>query len=193
LTPPSGLFGGAFDPPHNGHLAVARGALEQLRLGRLLVLVSERPGHRAVVSPPAVRLELARAAFGALERTKVELDPYPRTVRLLRGRPDLEEPIVVVGADQLADFPAWEDPEEVLRLARLGVATRPGVDEAAVQRALDAVGQPDRVVRFRIEPVAVSSSEVRARLARGEPVDHLVPPGVAALLARHAGSASARG
>lgn len=123
----------------------------------------------------------------------MELDPHPRTVELLRNRPDLEEPIVIVGADQLASFPTWHEPEGVLRLARLAVATRPGVDDAGLQRVLETIGHADRITRFRIRPVPVSSSQVRARLARGEPVDHLVPAGVAALLARRAGGAPARG
>ena len=179
-----GIFGGAFDPPHNGHLAVARGALEQLDLARLVVLVSERPGHREVASPAPVRLELAQAAFGALERTVVELDPYARTIDLLRARPDLDEPVVIVGADQLAAFATWREPDEVLRLARLGVATRPGVDEGRIARVLGAISAPERVRRFDIEAVDVSSSEVRVRVARGLEIVGLVPAAVAAAVER---------
>jgi nicotinate-nucleotide adenylyltransferase len=123
----------------------------------------------------------------------VELDPHARTVDLLRSRPDLEEPVVIVGADQLAAFGTWREPDEVLRLARLAVATRPGVDEAAVARALAGVARPERVTRFDVEPVLVSSSELRARLARGERVDAFVPPAVAELLTRRAGEVPARG
>lgn len=189
----TGLFGGAFDPPHNGHLAVARGALEELGLERLVVLVAERPGHRQVASPPDVRFELARAAFGGLPRTTVEPDPHARTVDLLRARPDLGDPVVIVGADQLVAFPTWQEPDEVLRLARLAVAARPGIDEMAVERALAAIGSPGRVLRFAVETVPVSSSQVRARLTRGEPVDALVPPGVARLLGGASGDVATPG
>lgn len=188
-----GLFGGAFDPPHNGHLAVARGALDQLGLTRLVVLVSERPGHREVASPSGVRLELARAAFGDLARTSVELDPHARTVDLLRARPDLEDPVIVVGADQLVALPTWKEPDEVLRLARLAVATRPGVDETALVHALSTVSRPERVLRLDIQAVPVSSSAVRARLARSEPVDELVPRAVALLLGRRRRHSGTRG
>lgn len=178
----TGLFGGAFDPPHNGHLAVAWGALEQLGLDRLLVLVSQRPGHRVVVSGQAERLALARAAFAELPRTTVDLDPFPRTVDLLLARPELDDPVVIVGADQLADFARWKEPHEVLRLARLAVAARPGVDDARVEAALRAVSQPERVVRLDVEQIPVASSELRERAARGEPIDGYVPAGVAALV-----------
>jgi nicotinate-nucleotide adenylyltransferase len=178
----TGLFGGAFDPPHNGHLAVARAALEQLGLDRLVVLVSQRPGHRTVVSGQAERVALARAAFADLPRTTVELDPFPRTVDLLRARPELDDPVVIVGTDQLADFERWKEPDEVLRLARLAVAARPGVDEARVETALRSVSRPERVLRFDVEQLPVASSELRGRAARGEPIDAFVPPEVATLV-----------
>ena len=173
---------------------MARGALDQLGLDRLVVLVSERPGHRAVVSPVDVRLDLARAAFADLPSTTVELDPHPWTVDLLRARPDFEDPVVIVGADQLAAFPTWREPEEVLRLARLAVATRPGVDIDALERALGALGAlRERVLRFAAGPVPVSSSELRARLAAGKPIDDLVPPAVTRLLAARPGAVAPRG
>jgi nicotinate-nucleotide adenylyltransferase len=178
----TGLFGGAFDPPHAGHVALARAALERLGLAELVVLVVADPGHRRVASSADVRLRLARAAFGDLPRTRVELDRHRFTVDLLRdGR--FDDPIFLVGADQLAAFPTtWKEPAEVLRLARLGVATRPGVDDQAVEAALARLGQPDRVIRFEIPPVEVSGTDVRARAARGEPIDGLVPARVAALV-----------
>jgi nicotinate-nucleotide adenylyltransferase len=74
-----GLFGGAFDPPHLGHVAVARAAKEELGIPRLVVLVAERPGHKEVHVPAQTRLELARAAFPGDE---VRLDPNARTIDL---------------------------------------------------------------------------------------------------------------
>src|SRR5205823_766914 len=117
-----GLFGGAFDPPHLGHLAVARSAKEELDLPRLVVLVAEHPAHKGVLLPAPTRLELARAAFPDDE---VRLDPYPRTVDLLRAE-HVDDPVFVIGADQFADFLSWQEPNEVLALTRLAVATRPG-------------------------------------------------------------------
>ena len=124
------LYGGAFDPPHLGHVAVADAARERLETPRLVVLVSERPEHRDVVAPVEFRLELARAAF---QGDDVHLDPYPRTVDLLR-RESFPDPIFVIGADQFAGFLSWKEPEEVLSLARLAVATRPGRGRRAAPR-----------------------------------------------------------
>lgn len=175
----AGLFGGAFDPPHVGHVALARAAKERFDLARLVVLVSERPGHKDVELPGAVRLELARAAFPDEE---VRLDPYPRTVDLLRGE-GFDDPVFLIGADQFVDFLTWKEPEAVLELARLGVAARPGFDRGLLDTVLRALERPDRVLFFDIEPSPAASSEIRARLALGEPLEGLVPPAVERLIA----------
>jgi nicotinate-nucleotide adenylyltransferase len=174
------LFGGAFDPPHNGHVALARAALDRFRPARLVVLVSVDPGHRTTHAPPAVRLQLAQAAFGAFPNTDVELDPHPRTVDLLRGG-RFDDPLVLLGADQFAAFPAWKEPDEVLRLARLGVATRSGIDRAQVE-ALARTLPSDRVELFEMPPVEASSTGVRARARARESIEELVPPDVARLV-----------
>lgn len=175
----TGLFGGAFDPPHNGHVALVAGAVAQLGLSRVVILVSERPGHRSVIAPPDARVKLAEAAFPDCD---VELDPYPRTIDLLRAR-EWPDPVFLVGADQLRDFLAWKEPEAVLERARLGVAMRPGYPREQVEPVLRQLPDPGRVEFFEIEPVSVSGTMVRARVARGEPVDGLVPPAVARLIA----------
>jgi nicotinate-nucleotide adenylyltransferase len=173
-----GLLGGTFNPPHNGHLALARAAQEHFDLDDLVVLVAERPGHKEVQLDAATRLKLARAAFPDCQ---VEPDPYERTVELLRaGR--WSEPLFLIGADQFADFPTWKDPEGVLELARIGVATRPGFPSERLDAVLQKLSRPDRVVRFEIEPVPISSREIRDRVSRGESIDGLVPTPVAELI-----------
>jgi nicotinate-nucleotide adenylyltransferase len=174
-----GLFGGAFDPPHAGHVALAQAAKERFDLPRLTVLVSERPGHKDVELPADVRLELAQAAF---PDDDVRLDPYPRTVDLLRGE-QFDDPIFLVGADQFVDFLTWKEPEAVLELTRLGVATRPGFDHGLLDTVLRALDRPDRVVFFDIDPNPAASREIRARAALGEPLEGLVPPAVERLIA----------
>jgi nicotinate-nucleotide adenylyltransferase len=169
----TGLFGGAFDPPHSGHVALAAGAKRAFSLPRLRVLVSAAPGHKATHCPPEVRLELARAAFPDDE---VVLDPYPRTVEMLRAeRPP--DALFVMGADEFASFPSWKEPDAVLELAELAVGTRPGYPRARLERVAAALGRPERVHFFEIEPDPASSTEIRADggLER-------VPPAVAALI-----------
>ena len=167
----TGIFGGMFDPPHNGHVAVLEGASRAFDFDELLVLVVADPGSsRRFIRRADVRLTLARLAF---PEHSVELDEHPRTIDMLRAR-QLDDPVLIVGADELADFPTWKSPDEVLELARLAVATRPGYP----------MEPSDRVMPFDIEPMPVSSTEVRDRVGRGEPVGDLVPPAVAAEIAR---------
>jgi nicotinate-nucleotide adenylyltransferase len=172
------LYGGVFDPPHNGHVALAEAALDHFAPERLLVLVGVSPGHRTVHLDPGKRLELATLAFGGLPNTEVVPDPYPRTVELLRGN-RFDDPLFLIGADEFAAFPTWKDPDEVLELARLGVATRPGYAPEALDAVLEGLEWPDRVEFFGIPAVDVSSSQVRRRVQAGESIDELVPDAVA--------------
>ena len=167
-----GILGGTFDPPHNGHIALAKAARSQLPIDRLVVLVAERPGHRDVVADAETRLKLARAAFPDAE---VELDPHPFTVDAVRGG-RFGDAVFIVGADQAAAFEHWRDPDEVLKHVRLGVGTRSGYPEPQLER------YGDRVVPFQLASPPISSSDVRARVARGEPIDELVPPAVAEMI-----------
>ncbi|HEX3454134.1 MAG TPA: nicotinate-nicotinamide nucleotide adenylyltransferase, partial [Gaiellaceae bacterium] len=173
------LFGGAFDPPHLGHVAVAEAARERFGVERLVVLVSEHPGHRTVTASPEDRLALAVAAF---PRDDVRLDPYPRTVELLRAGA-FEDPVFVIGADQFRAFLGWSAPAEVLERARLAVATRPGYARAELDAVLAELNRPERVLFFEIQPNPAASTDVRARIAAGEPLDGLVPAAVAQLVA----------
>jgi len=171
------LLGGTFNPPHNGHVALAQAA--EKRFGfEVVVLVAARPGHKEVQLDADTRLALARAAFPDRE---VELDPYERTVDLLKtGR--WSDPLFVIGADEFCDFLSWKDPDGVIARARLAVATRPGYPRERLQSVLDRLSRPDRVQFFEIEPLPISSEDIRERVARGEPIDGLVPPRVAELI-----------
>jgi nicotinate-nucleotide adenylyltransferase len=171
-----GVFGGAFDPPHRGHVELARRAKEELGLGRLRVLVSVDPGHKSVDTPAEDRLELTRAAF---PDDDVERDTHPRTVDTLRAHPEWRDPILLLGADQFSDFPSWKEPGKVLELARLAVATRPGFAREALEAVLGTLDRPERVLFFELDPVPISSRDLRRRLEAGEDVSADVPAAVA--------------
>jgi nicotinate-nucleotide adenylyltransferase len=171
----TGIFGGAFDPPHLGHVALAREAKRRFGLDRLVVLVAANPEHKEVQTPVEDRPALARAAFPGDD---VRIDEHPRTVDMLRAE-DFDEALLLVGADQLAAFQRWKEPDAVLDMARVAVATRPGHGLEELARALEALGHPDRIELFPIEPRPIASRELRARVARGESLEGLVPPGVA--------------
>ena len=171
------LYGGAFDPPHNGHVAVAKAAKEQFGLP-LMVLVAEAPGHKGVHLPAETRLELAKAAF---PDDTVRLDPYPRTIDLLRGE-QFDDPLFVIGADQFSEFLEWKDPDGVLELAHLAVATRPGFPQDELDEVLARLAHPERVVFFEIEPNPAASRDARALAASHGSLDGLVPEPVARLI-----------
>ena len=131
-----------------------------------MVVVAD-PGHKDVHLPRRRRGSGSRGWRSPAARSCSTTTP--RTVDMLRDGP-WDDPVFLIGADEFLDFGTWKEPERVLELARLGVATRPGY----AVRAADAM---DRVLFFEIEPVPVSSREIREKVARGEPIDGLVPPG----------------
>ena len=165
-----GILGGTFDTPHNGHIALAEAAQEQLPIDELEIWVQEHPGHRGVFADSRTRLKLAEAAFPGFG---VRLESHPFTADAVRGG---EEALFVVGADQAADFDRWKDPEEVLKWVKLAVGTRGGYEMPDLSR------WGDRVVPFELASPEVSSSEIRERVSAGESIADLVPPGVARLI-----------
>ena len=172
------LYGGAFDPPHLGHVAVADAARKRFGVDRLVVLVNEQPAHRSVHASFDDRLALARAAF---PRDDVRLDPHPRTVELLRAE-RFADPVFVIGADQFRGFLAWSEPAEVLERTRIAVVTRPGFPRIELDAVLEQLAQPERVLFFELEPNTAASTGVRASIAAGQPLDGLVPASVARLI-----------
>jgi nicotinate-nucleotide adenylyltransferase len=164
------LFGGAFDPPHVGHVALLEAARERFSPDEVRVFVVADPGHKEVAADAPSRLRLAQAAFPDAD---VELDDHAYTVDMLRDL-ELEDPLFLIGADEWRDFATWKEPDEVLRLARLAVGTRAGVENHE--------DTPERVTFFQFDSPPVSSREIRTRVARGVPIDGLVPPAVADLI-----------
>ena len=179
-----GVLGGAFDPPHVGHLALARAAIDHFGLDRLLVLVVEDPGHKRTTTSADVRLELTKLAFEDLPEAVVELDRHARTVDSLEERQLPSDTVFLIGADELADLPGWKRPERVLELVRIGVALRPGVPEDRLRDARARLPAPDRIEYFEMQPSAVSSTAIRARVANGQAIDGLVPSRVSEAIAR---------
>lgn len=177
-----GILGGAFDPPHAGHVVLAREAIARFGLERLVALVVAEPAHKPVQTPVEQRVELARAAFADVPQVEVVPDHHAYTVDFLRESDLPEDAVFVIGADELADFLAWREPDEILRRARLVVATRPGYPRERLDDVLARVERPERVELFEIPAVTASSTEVRARVAAGRPIDDLVPAEVARLV-----------
>jgi nicotinate-nucleotide adenylyltransferase len=170
-----GILGGTFDPPHNGHVALAEAALQELGLDELLVLVVVNPGHRSTVEDAESRLALAVAAFAGLPRTRVEGDENAYTVDAVRGG-RFGDAVFIVGADEGVAFPDWKEPDEILRWVKLAVGTRSGYPPPDLER------YGDRVIPFELASPPISSNEVRAGIRAGQPVDDLVPSDVRRLI-----------
>jgi nicotinate-nucleotide adenylyltransferase len=166
-----GILGGRFDPPHLGHLALARAAVAHFGIDDLRVTVIADAAHKGSEASAEQRLAMAKLTFGDL--ATVELETHRYTVDALEAA-GLDDPVFLIGADELAAFPTWKRPERVLELARLGVAARPGYPPATTG---------PRIEIFELEPRPVSSSEIRDRVRLGEPIGELVVPEVADYIA----------
>lgn len=174
-----GILGGTFDPPHIAHLLVADAAYRQLGLERVVLIPAGFPWQKSVapVTPAEHRLGLTRAAANLDGPPGSDLDylevddrevrrsghSYMIDTLLERGDPD---PCLILGADAAKRLPTWHRAEEVMELARIAVAPRPGTDDADVETALGG-----RAEWLRVPFLPLSSSELRVRAMRGESID----------------------
>lgn len=189
-VPRVGMFGGAFDPPHVAHVALARAAVEQLHLDELRIFPTGDAWHKSqVLSPAGHRLAMARIAFEGLARTVVDdrelRRPGPtytiETLRELKAQRPQARLFLVMGEDQAVALTRWREWQAITALATICMAARPATS-ADAPRALPAEVQ---LMLLRLPEMPESATEVRARVAAGEGIDHLVPPGVASYIAQH--------
>ncbi|HYA69654.1 MAG TPA: nicotinate-nucleotide adenylyltransferase [Acidimicrobiales bacterium] len=174
-----GILGGTFDPVHVGHLFAAVAARDVLGLDRVLLVVANEPwqkvGSRSV-TPAAARLAVVEAAIGGvagLEASRLELDREGPsytfdTVDQLASEQPGAELFLVVGSDILPDLPTWHRVDELRERVVLAV-----VDRAGDRSTPDPPGWA--VTRIAMPALEVSSSDLRDRLAKGQPVDFLIP------------------
>ena len=186
-----GVLGGSFDPIHIGHLIIAEEARTRLSLERVIFVPAALQWLKKVphAASPEGRLEMVRLAVAshpAFEVSDVEVRrPGPSytvdTLALLQDRlGPAAELFFILGLDSLAELPQWHEPQRLLQLCRLVAVPRPGEaspDMGALEGQLP--GLRARLVTLEGAPgIAVSSSVLRARLARGESVRYLVPEAV---------------
>jgi nicotinate-nucleotide adenylyltransferase len=182
-----GIFGGTFDPPHNGHLAAARAAIASLRLDRLLLVVANDPwqksGRREISDADdrfALTQSLAEGIPGA-EASRLEIDrggpsysvvtAEEVTTQVTQAGQPPPELYLVIGADLVPELESWQRPNDLRRLVTLAVVTRPHIGKEAVPKGWRAV--------WVVGPaVDVSSSAVRDRLRAGASIQGLVPEDV---------------
>ena len=180
-----GILGGAFNPPHMGHLVCAQEALVQLDLDRVVfVPVGEAP-HRELEDDPGaeIRLELVEGVIGGDERfevSRIELDrdgpSYTAdTLRELRAADPDDEHFLILGGDQAAALASWHEPEEVLSLATVAVVERVTWSRNAIGIKIGRLKGAERIRYLDMPLIQISSSAIRRRLASGLPIRYLVP------------------
>jgi nicotinate-nucleotide adenylyltransferase len=180
-------MGGTFDPIHHGHLVAAEEARWQFELDQVLFIPTGRPWQKPVGVSPAedryLMTVIATASNPAFSVSRLEIDHQGPTYtidtlrRLRAGLPQGSRLFFITGADAVLQILTWKEPDQVLAEAEFIAATRPEFDlESLVSRVPGATG---RVHRLEIPALAISSTAIRARVARGAPVQYLVPDGVA--------------
>lgn len=187
-----GVFGGAFDPPHLAHVALAEAAVRQLALDCLHVLPTGHAWHKAQnLTAASHRLAMTQLAFQAVPRALIDdrelLRPGPTyTIDTLRELA-LELPgarlHLVMGEDQAAAFSTWRDWPAIVGLAELAVAHRGPADVDRIQALRALPGARVRVLDMPRRPE--SATDIRARLAAGQDMTRLVPSGVASYIEHH--------
>jgi len=192
----TGLFGGTFDPIHNGHLLAAREAADAHALERVIFIPAARSPHKGAttVSPGATRLAMVEAAIAGdarFECSRAELDrpppsfSYDTVMQFKRERP-ADEFFLIVGSDSLEELHSWYKAKELVRLVRIVAVARPGWPmenfEKIAHRFGSEVAAGMKADALFIEGVDVSASRIRELVRGGRPIDDLVPPVVARII-----------
>jgi nicotinate-nucleotide adenylyltransferase len=184
-----GILGGAFNPPHIGHLVCAQEALVQLELDRVLFVPVGVPPHREIDLDPGAetRLEMVELAVADDERfepSRMELDregpSYTSDTleQLGEGAQD-DELFLILGGDQAAALASWHEPEQVLERATVAVFERVSWGRNAIMIKIGRLPGAERVRYLDMPLIQVSSSAIRRRVREGLPIRYLVPDKVA--------------
>ncbi len=188
-----GMFGGAFDPPHRAHVALAQAAVSQLGLDCLHVFPTGHAWHKTrTLSPAEDRLAMVRAAFAGEQHITVDdremRRPGPTYTADTLNELAAENPgaalFLVMGADQAARLGTWHAWEEIVRIAIISIAGRPNATSTS------DVFHAERLPGARIRQIAlpaqdISATDIRQRVAEDRGIDLLVPPVVAGYIDRH--------
>jgi len=195
--PRIGVFGSAFDPPHNAHVALVHAALSQMALDEVVVLPTGHAWHKArALSPPADRLAMARLAFADCPNVTVDPREMQRPgptytidtlTELQTERPEAQL-VLILGSDQAAALSSWHRWRDILKFAIISIASR---DPSTLENAIFSAGNPvpglagGTFQALQMPPMNLSATEVRHRVAAGLGIDHLVPAGVARYIDQH--------
>jgi nicotinate-nucleotide adenylyltransferase len=184
-----GIFGGTFDPIHQGHMVIAEQVMDELGLSRVVFVPGGIPPHKQASSVRASaedRFYMVEAAVAGNERffvDRVEVDAgrpmySVETVRLLKERSPGDDWYFISGADEVSNLLAWKDPNLLLEEVVMVAATRPGYDLSKLQHLEAGLRNFDRIFPVECTRVDVSATGIRRRILQGKSVRYLVPEGV---------------
>lgn len=187
----TGIFGGAFNPVHNGHLALADSYLDSLKLDRVIFIPTANPPHKtdrffAAKEDRLNMLSLAVKDFDCFEMSDIEFQRHGKsytyeTLCLLREKYSYDDFYLIIGADQFLAFNQWYRYRDILDMVTLCTAARENDNEK--KRILDFAASLDGLDKSRFylsaaDVVKVSSSEIREKIKSGEDVSSLIPKAV---------------
>ena len=192
-----GVFGGAFDPPHNAHLALAKTALVELELDALHVITTGQAWHKPrTLSAPEHRLNMTRLAFGDMPRVLVDDREIKRagptftidTLLALQVENPGAQLYLMMGADQFSAFKQWHQWQKILQIAIICIAARPIFDGSEGQ--FESLKQPEmRLLTLQMPEMPVSATQIRQLIAGGlgenAGLPNLLPSAVASYIAQH--------
>jgi nicotinate-nucleotide adenylyltransferase len=185
-----GIMGGTFDPIHYGHLVTAEEALHQFELDEVAFVPTGSPWMKehGVVSPAEDRYLMTVIATASnprfsVSRVEVDREGPTHAIDTLRAIKETSgaDLFFITGADAILEIFQWKDPQELFDLAHFIAATRPGYDINALE---EHGPMPDGITAMTIPALAISSTDIRARVASGHPIRYLVPEGVASYVAK---------
>jgi nicotinate-nucleotide adenylyltransferase len=184
-----GIFGGTFDPIHQGHMVIAEQVMGELGLDHVLFVPAGIPPHKEASSVRASaedRYDMVEAAVADNERfsvDRVEVDAgrpmhSVETVQILKERSPDDEWFFITGADEVSNLLAWKDPDRLLEEVVMVAATRPGYDLSRLDHLEARLRNFDRIFPVECTRVDISATGIRRRILQGKSVRYLVPEGV---------------
>ncbi|MBC7332867.1 MAG: nicotinate-nucleotide adenylyltransferase [Actinobacteria bacterium] len=185
-----GIMGGTFNPIHYGHLVTAQEALSQFNLDKVIFIPTGDPPHKtdeeiASAEHRYLMTVIATASNSKFFVSRIEIDRKGKsyTIDTLRELRKIYTEDVslyfITGADAILEILTWKDTAEILTLCKFIAATRPGYDlsrlESLKKKILDT---EDKIFVMEVPALAISSTDIRARIKQQRPIDYLLPEGV---------------
>jgi len=175
--PGLGILGGTFDPPHNGHIAIAEAALKKLNLEKILLIPAKLPPHKSPdeISSDIDRLEMLKLAvqerpdfeISEIELKRPGLSYTIHTLKELRRIYPDKELVFIIGADNISEMETWYQPDAILDMAAVAAFNRPGFSPKGKYAS--------KIELFEMIPNEISSTAIREAVKSGKAIAESVP------------------